>query len=280
MAGSMARACLRAHAWWPTTPTAIWHRKDRGDASLPTLSPARSSRALSIWTRRFVHRRRFPLGSQRGVAIPRPAPVTAGRQSAMPPVVLIRYRRKACSTRSTAPCSWRRRSPPVWPETGARSAITPDGSAVSGPRIAATTAPIIGWSDAGPTAPSGTAAIGRQMISDDAVSEIAAFGAPRHPIPTVRKSACALLRRLARTSGKVGYGQFEPFDRLAGGRRIAAAGLPRRQPFWGVRSWVGALEPRSRTECWPAAMPDRSDLHAGKHSEPVTVAADKLIPAP
>jgi hypothetical protein len=53
------------------------------------------------------------------------------------------------------------------------------------------------------------------MISDDAVSEIAAFGAPRHPIPTVRKSACALLRRLARTSGKVGYGQFEPFDRLA-----------------------------------------------------------------
>jgi hypothetical protein len=78
------------------------------------------------------------------------------------------------------------------------------------------------------------------MISDDAVSEIAAFGARRHPIPTVRKSACALLRRLARTSGKVGYGQFEPFDRLAGGRRIAAAGLPRRQPFWGVRSWVGA----------------------------------------
>jgi hypothetical protein len=44
------------------------------------------------------------------------------------------------------------------------------------------------------------------MISDDAVSEIAAFGAPRHPIPTVRKSACALLRRLARTSGKVSYG--------------------------------------------------------------------------
>jgi hypothetical protein len=43
------------------------------------------------------------------------------------------------------------------------------------------------------------------MISDDAVSEIAAFGAPRHPIPIVRKSACALLRRLARTWGKVGY---------------------------------------------------------------------------
>jgi hypothetical protein len=45
-------------------------------------------------------------------------------------------------------------------------------------------------------------------------------------------------------------GQFEPFDRL-GGRTILAhlaAGLPRRQPFWGVRSWVGALERRSRTE--------------------------------
>jgi len=36
----------------------------------------------------------------------------------------------------------------------------------------------------------------------------------------------------------------------AGGQswRIAAAGLPRRQSFWGVRSWVGALERRSRTE--------------------------------